>query len=220
MFKKRSVNIGIVATTLVVAAIGIISISSDQGSDAWRDVRGNVMPQFMPTAQKNLLDIMHRPFADDIDIGYVVSVGSKYEFIDPTMIANWEVTEDMIIDQAMRNLEARSRNIDVEVAESEEGDPATKYVIVELNDGFAAVRLLSPGVRKAIARELGDEYIAAIPTRDFLIFWHKDFPLFDAFAKQVEVEYEAESEYPLSPRPFYVSRQNIEQMVRNATFGQ
>lgn len=218
MFKKKSVNIGIVVIALVIAGVGITSISSDQGNKEWREVRDDVLPQLMPATQKNALDIIWKPLADDVAIGYVLSVGSKYEFIDPNMMAKWNVTEQMLIEQAMRNLETRSRNINVEVAEATENDPTTKYVIVELDDGFAAARLLSPGVRKAISRELGNEYIAAIPTRDFLIFWHKEFPLFDAFAKQVEVEYKADAEYPLTPRPFHVSRNGIEQMVRNENF--
>lgn len=220
MFKKKSANVGIVAIILIITGVAITTASSNQSSSAWREVRGSIMPQFMPAAQKNAIDVLWKPFADDVDIGYVVSAGSKYEFIDATQLEEWGVTEVTLHDQAMRNLETRSRNINVEVAEASEVDPTTKYVIVELDDGFAAARLLSPGVRKAISRELGEEYIAAIPTRDFLIFWHKDFPLFDAFAKQVETEYQADTEYPLSPRPFHVSRNGIEQMVRNAAFTQ
>ena len=214
MLKKRSASIGVIAIILVLAGVGITTLSAGRGSPEWQEVRQKIMPQFMPTQNKDLISVIHNPFADDIDIGYVIDADTKYQFISPEMLTTWDVTQDMVEDQAMRNLEARSRNIDVEVAEASEKDPTAKYVIVELDDGYAAVRLLSPGVRRAIARELGSEYIAAIPTRDFLIFWHTQFPLFDAFAKQVETEYLAEEEYALTPKPFFVGRDGIEQMVR------
>lgn len=214
MFKKHSVSVGVIVLVLAVAGAAIITMGNAQGSKEWREVRSRIMPQLMQTSHKQKIDIIHKEFADDIDIGFVVDAETKYQFIDSEMMENWKVTQEVIEDQAMRNLEARSRNIKVEVAQASETDPKAKYVIVELEDGYAAVRLLSPGVRKAIMRELGDEYIAAIPTRDFLIFWHAQFPLFDAFATQVEAEFKAETEYPLTPRPFFVGRDGIEQMVR------
>ncbi|MDP7069075.1 MAG: hypothetical protein QF815_00985, partial [Candidatus Peribacteraceae bacterium] len=59
-----------------------------------------------------------------------------------------------------------------------------------------------------------DEYYAAIPTRDFLIVWHKDFPLADAFAGQVQTEYETEQEYPLTPNLFLVNSYGIQPLMK------
>lgn len=221
MFKKRSASIGIILIVLAVAGVGIVTIATvgNSGSKEWRDVRGKIMPQFLQIeAKDHITNVLWKPFSSQVAIGYVVDAGSKYEYIDTHMMEKWGVTQAMIEEQAMRNLDARSRNINVEVAESSEDDPNAKYVIVELDDGYSAARLLSAGVRKAIARELGDEYIAAIPTRDFLIFWHKEFPLFAAFSKQVETEYTEETEYPLTPAPFFVSKSGIEEMVRNEEY--
>ncbi len=215
MLKKHSTTLVLIALLLLIAAAGVGVLSMRQTSKEWREVRTRVLPQFMPAVNKTLIDVVSRRFSDDIDIGYVVDADTKYQFIDQPLMEQWGVDEAMLYDQALSNLEARSRNINVEVAEPTDKNPTSKYVIVELDDGYAAVRLLSSGVRRAIARELGDEFIAAIPTRDFLIFWHKDFPLFDAFGKQVEVEYNAEEKYKLTRSLFFVSRNGIEQMVKN-----
>lgn len=217
MFKKKQHSIGVIVIILVMAGFAITTISSGKGTKLWQEAKPNIMPQFLPTEKMEKLNVISKPFSDDISIGYVVSVDNRYEYIDADTMHIWEVTPEMIEEQAMRNLEAKSSNINVEVAEASDQDPTAKYVIVELDDGFAATRLLSPGVRRAIARELGDEYIAAIPTRDFLIFWHTQFPLFDAFAKQVQAEYDLEKDYPLTPAPFFVSKDGIEQMVRRGT---
>ncbi len=209
--QKRKTNVALIIVLLLIAAAGIGFVSMRQTSKEWRDVRSRIMPQFMPVTNKMLIDVVSKRFADDIDIGFVVDAETKYQFIDHALMERWGVDEDMLYDQALSNLEARSRNINVEVAEASE-DSNAKYVIVELDDGYAATRILSAGVRRAIARELGDEYFAAIPTRDFLIFWHKEFPLFDAFVKQVEVEYKAEKTYPLTPKLFVVSRAGIQEL--------
>ena len=210
--QKRKTNVILILTLLLIAGAGIGFVSMRQTSKEWRDVRSRIMPQFMPVANKALIDLVAKPFAEDVDIGFVVDAETKYQFVDHALMEQWGVDEDMLYDQALNNLEARSRNINVEVAEASEDSPNAKYVIVELDDGYAATRSLSGGGRRAIARELGDEYFAAIPTRDFLIFWHKEFPLFDAFAKQVEVEYRAETTYPLTPKLFVISRAGIQQV--------
>ncbi|MCB9807960.1 DUF1444 family protein [Candidatus Peribacteria bacterium] len=216
MFKRHRANIGLIAIILLIAGGAVVMLSSGAGSAEWREAKLNIMPQFLPTEKMEKLNVLSTSFSDDVSIGFVLVSGDQYEFIDDNMVKAWEVEADVVEEQAMRNLEARSRNLDVEVAEATDQGPNTKYVIVELDDGFAAVRLLSPGVRRAIARELGDEYIAAIPTRDFLIFWHRQFPLFDAFGKQVEAEYSLEADYPLTPALFFVGKDGIEEMIKKA----
>tara|TARA_Y100000310_G_C20524910_1_gene735527 strand:+ start:194 stop:856 length:663 start_codon:yes stop_codon:yes gene_type:complete len=214
MLKKRSTNIVLILVILLIAGAGISMVSVRQSSKEWREVRTRVMPQLVPYYNKEVVPVVTKKFSEHVDIGFVVDADSKYQFIDGELLASWGIDVDTLYDQAIRNLDARSRNIKVEVAEASDTDPTAKYVIVELDDGYAAARILSTGVRKAIARELGDEYVAAIPTRDFLIFWHKDFPLFDAFAKQVEAEYNAEETYKITATPFFVSRTGIEELVK------
>ena len=203
----------IVSTILALVITGVIVFTvfqKSRGTPEWIAVRNNILPQFAPADLKEKTDIITMGFSPTVDIGFVVSKDSTYQFISQAELNIWEVQMDMVYETAMRNLDKRSKNINVEVAEAAEKDPTARYVIVELDDGFSAVRLLSSNVRKAIAREVGDEYIAAIPTRDFLIFWHKEFPLFEAFSDQVKKEYRNETEYPLTSDLFVVNKQGIQ----------
>lgn len=43
----------------------------------------------------------------------------------------------------------------------------------DVEDNFRAVRILLPNVQAAIAEELGDEYLVAIPCRDWVVCWSK-----------------------------------------------
>lgn len=212
MFHKRTTNIVLIAITLCIAGAAIIYFSAHKSSNTWRSTKKNVLLQLMPADYKEKIEVLHRPFLGDVDVGVVIDDAEQYHFISPAMLAEWDITEEMLFEQASKNLNAISNNIKVEVAQANEKDLTTKYIIVELDDGYAATRILSDGVRKAIALELGDSYIAAIPTRDFLIFWHKDFPLFDAFATQVQTEYDLEEKYPLTPKLLIVDSDGIREL--------
>lgn len=207
---KRIPLIGAVAAIAITIGIGIAIVNDSKGTPKWIAIRDNILPQFTTTDLKEKAEIITMEFSPNIDIGFVVEADTLYQFISQEELDIWEVDADTLYETAMKNLDSRSQNIKVEVAEAAEHDATATYVIVELNDGFSAVRLLSANVRKAIAREVGDEYIAAIPTRDFLIFWHKDFPIFDAFAKQVKDEFESEVDYPLTPNLFRVNKYGIQ----------
>lgn len=200
---------GLVGIIVMIGAI-ISLVQGSKGAPEWIAVRDNVLPQFTTTDLKLKESVITREFSPQVDIGFVVDAGQKYQFIGTEELTLWQIDEEMLYTTAMKNLDKRSQNINVDVAEAAEKDSTAKYVIVELDDGFSAVRILSSGVRKAIAREVGDEYIAAIPTRDFLIFWHKDFPIFDAFAQQVKREYESEKDYPLTPDLFRINKYGIQ----------
>ena len=210
MLRKRSTNIVLIVIVLALAGAGLMFLSDTKQSEAWREARDRVLPQFMPSENKEKIDLIAREFGAGVDIGVVVDAETKYQFVDSLMLESFGISEEQLYNKALDNLDARSRNINVEVAQASEEDETARYVIVELDDGYAAVRLLSSGVRRAISRELGDEYIAAIPTRDFLIFWHRNFPLFDAFTKQVETEYGLEENYPLTPALFLVNKYGIQ----------
>ena len=216
MFKKRQTSVLFIAIVLLIVGAGITFLAGSGQSKEWRSIRDRILPQFMPVEKKTLTDVVSWQFTDEVDIGFVVDADKKYQFVDSTMLQLWGVTVEELYDKALDNLDARSRNIKVEVAQASDEDETAKYIIVELDDGYAAVRLLSSGVRRAIARELGDEYIAAIPTRDFLIFWHRNFPLFDAFDKQVQIEFSAEEQYALTPALFLVNKYGIQPVEKEA----
>jgi len=161
MFRKQSTNIVLIGIILAVASSGLIFISARNANEGWRNIRDDVVLQLMPATHKENIDVLHRPFISEVDVGVVIDAGTKYQFVNSVMLEEWNIDEDTLYAQASNNLDAISRNIKVEVAQASEEDETAKYVIVELDDGYAAARLLSDGVRKAITRELGESYISS-----------------------------------------------------------
>ena len=201
-------GIGAIVVMGLLAA-GAAFVLRDNANPAWKGVRDSVLPQFVQSTVKNELPIITQPFSSNVDITYVIDGEDQYVFVQESQLQDWEIDIDTLNETAINNLEKQSVDVQIEVAFAGE-DPRTTYAILELNDSYSAVKLLSGRIRKAVGSELGNEYFAAIPTRDFLIFWHKDFPLIDAFITQVKEEYASEEAYPITDEIFTVTRLGIQ----------
>lgn len=206
---KKKILFAVVGALIIVVLGFLISRNARIGTAAYQDVRDLVRPQFMPVGNKEKIDVLAKSFSDDIDIGIVVDAPEKYTFVKPDDLKTWGVTEQQLYDQALKNLETISKDTKVQLYQSGTEEKG-KYILLELPDGYTAARLLSPTIRKTVASELGDTYLAAIPTRDFMIFWREDFPFAAEFLKQVNDEYTAETKYPLSPNLFVISPAGIQ----------
>ena len=220
IFRPKYPLLAMIPGLLIVGGIVVFAMQNREGNDEWREVREHVLPQFMPATNTDRFNFVHDEFSTDVSIGYVVDHETTYDFIGPEMAAAWGVDEQTVKDQAIENLEERAKNLEMDVAFA--GDvqtPQNTYIAVETADGYSAVLLLSARVRGAVKEELGAEYIAAIPHRDFLIFWHPDFPLTDAFLKQVALEYQSEDTYMLTPQPFGVTDNGIQPLEGNPHAG-
>lgn len=199
---------------LIAVSIACILLSScGKEKSPWELAKDRIMPQLIPAENKTLIPLVTKPFLPDVDVGFVIDREDRYDFVDPGYLSAWGIDEQTLVDTAMANLEDRSKNLSLEVAHlGDSTDPKDAYVIAELADGFSAVRILSSRVRDAVKRELGDEYIAAIPHRDFLIFWNPAFPLGSQFLQQVRTEYDDAQTYKLSPELIFINREGIQQL--------
>lgn len=206
--RPQTIALSIILVVLI-GGLGALIIFGGEQSE-WDKSKSLVLPQLMPVENKDSLPLISTPLSDEIDIGFVIDREDTYDFINEETLEFWGVTLDELFEQALDNLDARSVGIDMEVGETIPDDPRGTYVILEMTDGYAAARLLSLSIRNAIAQELGEEYIAAIPTRDFLIFWHPEFSFHDEFIAQVQKEHELGGKYKLTPNPFLVNSLGIQ----------
>lgn len=185
-----------------------------EGNSEWRNAKSAVMPQLMEAnLKKQVAGLVHQEISRDLDLGYVLDNEKGYSFVKLDTLKTWEIDLSMLHNTAMSNLEKRVSENDIQVAEAEESANG-KYAIVETGDGYDAVRLLSENIQKRMRAHLGDEYFAAVPIRDFLIFWHKDFSLTGQFMEQVEKEYAAGEKYKLTPRLFLVSEKGLQPLTK------
>lgn len=202
------------SSPLLTAAICTLLLTGCEGNADWRNVENAVMPQLMEAnLKKKVAGLVHKEISRDLDLGYVLDTETGYGFIKSDDLKAWEVTQEVLHTIAMRNLENLVRSEDIQITESEEGVNGT-YAIVETGDGYDAVRVLSEKVQKQIQKKLGDEYFAAVPVRDFLIFWHKESVLTGQFMEQVEKEYAAGEKYKLTPRLFLLTKDGLQPLVK------
>ncbi|PIQ76957.1 hypothetical protein COU78_06620 [Candidatus Peregrinibacteria bacterium CG10_big_fil_rev_8_21_14_0_10_49_24] len=204
------------ASPLLPAALCALLLFGCEGNADWRNVEDAVLPQLMEAnLKKQVSGLVHKEISRDVDLGYVLDTEKGYSFIKTDDVEAWKITQDVLHKTAMRNLENLVHNEDMQLAESEESANG-KYVIVETGDGYDAVRILSQKIQKQMRSYLGDEYFAAVPTRDFLVFWHKDFSLTGEFMEQVEKEYAAGEKYKLTPRLFLVTKEGLQPLIKQA----
>jgi len=194
---------------LVLLGLAIFALTKKEGTAAWQEVHSRVFLQFMPVANKEQIDIVAKDFSEELDIGVVIDEPERYVFVKSNDLIVWEITEEQLYEQALQNLEELSKDTNVQLFQSGEEEKG-KYILLELPDGYTAIRLLTENVRRLVAKELGNTFFAAVPTRDFLIFWREDFPYGVEFLEQVRVEFAAEEKYPLSPNLFKVSPAGIQ----------
>jgi uncharacterized protein YtpQ (UPF0354 family) len=190
----------------VAIAIGVgtvLFVSRDTAKPEWVAARDIIRPQL--TAET--LPVVQRPFSPGIYIALVLHHGDQYVFINDADLEVFGVTAEEAWEQALDNLDAASTDIELQVFEADGGG---KYAIIESGDGYDAARILLPSVRANVADQLGEPYIGAVPTRDFLIFWQADFPLYKKFLDQVKVEFGNGGDHALSPELFRFEGDKVE----------
>jgi uncharacterized protein YtpQ (UPF0354 family) len=155
-----------------------------------RDLLDAVLPQFFPMHWLNdAPDIVFTDFPSRIRVGYVVRADGSYSYVMRDVLAESDISLNSRHASAMENLRKMSLP-ELTIGKTPGGSEA---FLTDVDDNFRAIRILLPNVQEAIAEELGDEYFAAIPCRDWFIAWSKDqsaewqrrniFEALDAFLK-------------------------------------
>lgn len=175
----------------------------------WEEARNHLMPQLMPADFVRMapVELVHRPFVDDIMLGLVIDSESSYQYVNIDGRDEWGIEVDEIFSSAFENLDQRSQGIELMAFPGENG-----FFIVSTRDGFDAVRLLSPEMRNIVAEQIGTPFFAGIPNRDFLICWSAkgDVEFQHKMRQQISNDFD-EQPYPLCRQALHVSPEgNIE----------
>jgi hypothetical protein len=176
------------------------------GSEGWASVQGQVMLQLMPAeyAQKFQDDraLVSRPFISGVTTGVVVDGEKGYRYVRKTDLAQWKIGVDALFEQALKNLDAKSK-----AAKQQGSRGPDKFVAYEEKDGYDAARILLPAVRSEAAKLLGDPFLASMPNRDFLILWSaQNSAEFQKFTRQKARDEYKTQPYPLTPTTLRVWR--------------
>ncbi len=164
----------------------------------WEAAQRLLRPQLMPAEYLDRMPLAHTPFGEGLVLGFVLDRPDTYAYVLAEDIERWGVTLDQVNTVAFENLDAISKGVSLQASTG-----AEPFLAIGVNDGYDAVRLLSPQFRASVAKRLGSPFFAAIPNRDFLIMWStKSSPSFTAHAREQAVRDSRDQPYPLTPTIF------------------
>lgn len=189
--------------------LGFLVFLPGEGNAQWQVSKKQVLPQFMRIANKNVLPLSNRPFSPDLDVGYVLDMPEKYDYIIDPQLAEWDIDLEILNEVAMSNLEKLVKDTEIDFGNPLQ-DMSARYAIIENGDGYAATHILSEDMRQKLHEFLGPTYIMAVPVRDFLIAWHPEYPAAEAFSDEVAKVYGEGGAYKLSKRLYIVTAEGIE----------
>ena len=130
-----------------------------------------VVPQFFPAHWlDDAPDLVFSSFPSRIRIGYVVRREGGYSYVMRPAVEEVGVSLEALHNSALDNLRAMPIG-GLQVGQTPGGPEA---FLTGVEDNFHAARILLPNVQAAIVQQLGNEFFAAIPCRDWFVCWSKN----------------------------------------------
>lgn len=111
--------------------------------------------------------LVARPFIPGVLLAVVVDQQDGYGYVRRTDRARWKVDDNILFQQAQRNLGRLTQLAALEEIEGEAG----RLLLMKQGDGYDAARILVPAVRQRAARFLGEPFLVAVPNRNELAMW-------------------------------------------------
>ena len=177
---------------------------------SWEEIQPKLRPQLIPVEYLKLgKSFLYEscPFSKDLLLGYVVDSPDTISFVRPDDVKAWSVDLGTLNKLAFTNLENASRQLPDRIQDHGPGGKG-RWLAISLADGYDATRILLPQLRKRIEDQLGSPFYAAIPNRDFLICWSKDYWKADQFAAEVKQDYQTKN-HQMSPDVYMVKGREI-----------
>jgi uncharacterized protein YtpQ (UPF0354 family) len=130
-----------------------------------------VLPQFFPAHWlDDAPDLVFSAFPSRIRIGYVVRREGSYSYVMRPTLEDVGVSLQALHNSALDNLRAMPCG-GLRVGQTPGGPEA---FLTGVDDNFQAIRILLPNVQAAIVQEMGEEFFAAIPCRDWFVCWSRN----------------------------------------------
>ena len=181
----------------------------------WEEARTRVRPQIFPRDYLKEAELKQKmvfkplAFSNELMEGYVIDSENAFRYLLKSDLSRWKVSLETVKKAAYDNLGTATASTKL-ASKLATGDEARgKYLVIAVNDGYAAARLLLPAVRNQIETELGKPCYVAIPNRDCLIAWSYDCNQEKQFENQVIRKFHFQ-DHPLSPEVYALVNSKIE----------
>jgi uncharacterized protein YtpQ (UPF0354 family) len=188
-----------------------LSLSTElpMGHELWEEVQEHILPVLKPsdyiepgTPTEHLLI---SEWLADVVICYVIKSKKLFRFVTGWDVNRWKTTAQALHELALQNLSRLPWPSRLEGSRQKDGG---RVILIETNDSMAANRLLHPDLHRLFSGPLGSPFWAGIPDRNTLVAFSDRRALKKRIGRQLRKDYNT-SAYPITPRPFLVTRDGI-----------
>src|ERR1043166_2949616 len=179
------------------------------GYETWEGVQGSIVPVLKPrnylvpgTATEH---IQTAEWLADVLICYVIKTKKMFRFVTGWDVNRWETTPEVLHELALANLAKLPWPREMMGSRDPRGG---RLVIVDTDDSLASSRLLHPDLHRLFSPGLGNPFWAGIPDRNTLVLFSDRRELKSRIGRKLKKDHDA-SAYPITPRPFLVTRDGI-----------
>jgi uncharacterized protein YtpQ (UPF0354 family) len=185
------------------------SAEAGLGTEVWEEVQGQILPVLKPrdyidpnTPTRHLLT---SEWLVDVVICYVIKQQKFYRFLTGWDVDRWGLTPEIVHEKAIENVARLPWPREMEGSRQRDG---SRVIIVATRDDLASSRLLHPDLHRLFSGPLGNPFWAGVPNRHTLVVFSDRKLLKKRITRQLKKDH-ASSAYPITPRPFIVTRDGI-----------
>jgi uncharacterized protein YtpQ (UPF0354 family) len=175
----------------------------------WDVARTRIMPRIQPESIFENLSreqVAHVPWVNDTVIVFVIDLPNMTVSVTTEQMLKWGSSPEELERLARENLLEYTPSLEFRSMDSEEGGRA---VLLAMQDGYDASRLLVKGIYESLAPRLGGDFYVAAPSRDMFMALTRDpGPFVERVQERVENDYRR-LPYPITDRLFYVTRDGV-----------
>lgn len=185
------------------------STESDMGHEVWEEVRAHILPVLKP---KEYVDqegptkhLLISEWLVDVVICYVIKSKKFFRFVTGWDVNRWGTTATELHQLALENLARLPWPERLEGSRQKDGG---RIIVIDTNDSLASSRLLHPELHRLFSGPLGSPFWAGVPDRNTLVVYSDRRSLKQRIARKLRKDHNT-SAYPITPRPFLVTRDGI-----------
>jgi uncharacterized protein YtpQ (UPF0354 family) len=188
-----------------------LSLSAElpMGQEVWEDVRDQILPVLKP---RDYIDpdsptqhLLTTEWLADVLICYVIKSKKLFRFVTGWDVNRWGTTPQALHELALANLSRLPWPRRLDGSREKDGG---RVILIETNDSMAASRLLHPDLHRLFSGPLGSPFWCGIPDRNTLVAFSDRRALKKRIGRQLRKDHNT-SAYPITPRPFLVTRDGI-----------
>jgi uncharacterized protein YtpQ (UPF0354 family) len=179
------------------------------GNETWEDAQAHIVPVLKP---KDYVDpegptqhLLTSDWLPDVLICYVIRRQKLFRFVTGWDVDRWGTDAQSLHQLAVANLAKLPWPRQLHGARMPAGG---RVIIVDTKDCLSSSRLLHPDLYQLFSGPLGTPFWAGIPSRDTLVLFSDRKALKQRIGRQLKKDHAA-SAYPITARPFLVTRDGI-----------